>query len=190
MLILGSNGFEMAETREKICELIPDRSGRLLILPLARQTDRQSRERIRNSALLAGFKRDNICVFNEEEPESLDGEHFDYIAVPGGNTFRLLGLVRKYGLDIFIRQQIAEGAVYLGFSAGACLATPDIGYIHGYDDIVEITDGDYRALALTDKYVLCHFDYRDQRDIRHCRDYFGEEPELITIWEHEIVVLP
>ena len=189
MLILGSNGFDMTATRERISELIEDKSGRLLVLPLAREPDSDDRRRLRNSAALAGFIRDNVYVFNEKNPVSLEGEHFDYIAVPGGNTFRLLGQLRKFGLDSFIRQQVSEGAVYLGFSAGACIACPDIEYVRNFDDIVEIKNGDYSALALTDKYVLCHYDFRGPREMRMCRDYIGDEPELITIGEQEIIVL-
>lgn len=189
MIILGSNGFEMTATREKISELIPDKSGRLLIIPLARRTDSHDRERIRNSAVLAGFRRDNVYVFSEDDPADLTGEHFDQISVPGGNTFRLLGLLREYGLDTFIRQQVSEGAVYLGFSAGACIACPDIEYVRNFDDIVQIENGDYSGLALTDKYVLCHYDFRGPREIRQCRDYIGNGPELLAIGEEEIIVL-
>ena len=189
MLILGSNGFELTATRERIAELIEDKSGRLLILPLARDPDSEDRRRLRNSAALAGFVRDNVVVFNEKDPLELAGEHFDYIAVPGGNTFRLLARIRKYGLDSFIKQQVAEGAVYLGFSAGAYLACPDIEYVKHFDDNDLITDGNFRALALTDRYVLCHYDFRGPREVRMCRDYIGEEPELLTIGEEDIIVL-
>ena len=46
------------------------------------------------------------------------------------------------------------------------------------------------ALELTDKYVLCHFDDRGAEEIRMCRSFIGDEPELITINNDQLIVLP
>lgn len=78
----------------------------------------------------------------------------------------------------------------MGFSAGAYLACDDIEYVKHYDKNYDyITDGNFHALGLTDKYVLCHFDYRDEKDIQLCRLHIGDEPELITINNDQLVVL-
>ena len=45
-------------------------------------------------------------------------------------------------------------------------------------------------MGLTEKYVLCHFDSRGEKEIEQCRSYIGDEPELITINDDQLIVLP
>ena len=190
MLILGSYGFSHPLTRTKISGLLPDRTGRMLIIPLAGGSSAaESGSFEKECAVSQGFLPENITVFDENEPDAVREQKFRYIVVTGGNTFTLLHLVRKYGLDGFVRQQVSDGADYIGFSAGACLACPDVGYIRNFDDNIFITDGDFSALGLTDKYVLCHYNLRGFREIRMCREFIGPEPELVTINDDEFVLL-
>lgn len=190
MLILGSYGFSYTQNRLKIGELIPDQSGKMLIIPLACMFGTETGEKEKNCAALLDFKKENIYVFDDSKPNALIGMKFDYIAVLGGNTFKLLYYVKKYHLDSFIRQQVADGAVYLGFSAGAYLVCGNIEYVKNFDDNNHITDGDFTALGLTDKYVLCHFDYKGIDEIKMCRAFLGDEPELLTINNDQFIVLP
>lgn len=53
-----------------------------------------------------------------------------------------------------------------------------------------VRDGDFTALELTDKYVICHFDYRGIEEIKMCRAFLGDEPELLTINNVQFIVLP
>ena len=190
MLILGSYGFSYTQNRLKIGELIPDQTGNMLIVPLACMFEEETGQKEKNCAAMMNFKKENIFVFDGTKPEEYMERNYDYITVLGGNTFKLLYYVKKYHLDSFIKQQVAAGAIYLGFSAGAYLACGNIEYVRNFDDNNHITDGDFTALELTDKYVLCHFDYRGAEEIRMCRSYIGEEPELITINNDQLIVLP
>lgn len=186
MLILGSYGFTDPSVRQQIAKTITDKSGKMLILPLAASDGALMAAKEKHYAAKVGFAEENIYVFDENEPERLLCESFDHIVVPGGNTFKLLFLVRKYGLDAFIKAQVANGAHYLGFSAGAYLACGNIEYVKCFDDDNHIQGGDYTALELTDKYVLCHYDNRGPAEIAMCRNYLGFGPELITIKDSEI----
>ena len=190
MLILGSYGFSHTQVRLKINELIPDHTGNMLIVPLACMFEEETGQKEKNCAAMLGFKMENIFVFDKANPDAYMDKKYDYIAILGGNTFKLLYHVKKYHLDSFIKQQVAAGAVYLGFSAGACLACQDVEYVRNFDDNNHITDGDFTALGLTDKYVLCHFDYRGTEEIKMCRSYIGDEPELITIANDQLIILP
>lgn len=190
MLILGSYGFSHTQVRLKIGELIPDQIGNMLIVPLACMFEEETGQKEKNGAAMLNFKRENIFVFDGAKPEEYMDRKYDYIAVLGGNTFKLLHNVRKYHLDSFIKQQVENGAIYLGFSAGAYLACGNIEYVRNFDDNNHITDGNFTALELTDKYVLCHFDYRGAEEIKMCRDFLGDEPELITINNDQLIVLP
>lgn len=163
----------------------------MLIIPLASFLGMETAERERNCAAMLGFKKENIYILDETKPEELLEMEFRYIAVLGGNTLRLLKLIREYHLDTFIKEQVANGAVYLGFSAGAYLVCDDIEYVKHFDPNDNyITDDDFHALGLTDKYVLCHFDHRGEKEIQLCRLYIGKEPELITLNNDQLVVLP
>ena len=126
MLILGSLGFNYTQNRLKIGELIPEQNGLMLIIPLACTFETETGEKEKNGAAMLDFKRENIYVFDRTKPEVFLNRSYDYIVVPGGNTFKLLHYVREFHLDSFIRQQVENGAVYLGFSAGAYLACQNI----------------------------------------------------------------
>lgn len=52
----------------------------------------------------------------------------DIIFVGGGNTFYLLQELRRSGADKIVVQEVNKGKLYIGESAGAVIACPDIGY--------------------------------------------------------------
>lgn len=191
MLILSSSGFSTTQVRLKIGEIIEDKSKNMLIIPLASTLGMETAERERNCAAMLGFKKENIYILDESKPDELLGMEFGYIAVLGGNTLRLLKKIREYHLDTFIKEQVSNGAIYLGFSAGAYLACDDIEYVKHFDyNDGFITDDNFHALGLTDKYVLCHFDYRGEKEIQLCRLHIGDEPELITLNNDQLIVIP
>lgn len=192
MLILGSSSFYSVAVRQQISDLIKDKSGRMLILPLACDFEEDTGNKEKRCVSDAGFLNENIDVFNQNSPEEFLNKKYDYIVVLGGNTFKLLYFVKKYHLDEFIRQQVDDGAIYLGFSAGAYLACPNIWYVHHFDSnhyIDKDNIKNFDALELTDKYVLCHYDSRGIAEIMLCRKEITMEPELITINETELIVL-
>lgn len=189
MLILGSYGFSHINMRSKIGEVIKDKSGKMLIIPLASMFGTETGEKEKRFASMSGFSADNIYVFDDSRPDELLNMKFDYIVVTGGNTFQLLCYVKKYHLDSFIKEQVNGGAVYMGFSAGAYLVCRDIEYVKNFDNNNHITDGDFSALGLTDKYFLCHFNYRGIQEIKMCRQYLGDEPELITIDDDQLIII-
>lgn len=193
MLILGSHSFYYTSVAQKICELLPDRSGRMLLIGLAMEDDYAPRmlQREINAAVMADFERDRITVFDEKSLESSMQQDYDYIVVLGGNTFRLLHFVRKFGLDAFIKKQVVKGAHYLGFSAGAYLACPDVGFVVGLDENLRILDGNFTALGLTQDYFLCHFGEDDRHDVRklaEIRHQLGEDKKVHPIGMDEVLV--
>lgn len=190
MIILGSYGFGYYIGRPKLSELIKDRSGKMLIIPLASSDEQRAGERETRGAVEAGFQRDNIFVFDKENEDGLLDKDYDHIVVLGGNTFKLLYYVKALGLDRFIKEQVERGAAYLGFSAGAYIACRDIEYVKIFDDNNHIADGDFSALGLTDDYVLCHYDSgRGYEEIRMCRDFIGYENRLRTINDDQFILL-
>jgi dipeptidase E len=76
-------------------------------------------------AALAPLDLDITSVHTTADPVATV-KSSDIILVGGGNTFQLLKLCREKGLLDAIRQQAHEGAVYMGWSAGANLACPTV----------------------------------------------------------------
>ena len=81
----------------------------------------------------------------------------DIIFIGGGNTFFLLQELRRSGADKILVQEVNKGKLYIGESAGAVIACPDIGYCSGMDSpekAPELTD--YTGLGLVDFYIVPH----------------------------------
>ena len=77
--------------------------------------------------------------------------------VSGGNTFYLLQELKKKQLLSLIKEQIADGMVYVGESAGAVITAEDIDYIRLMDD-KEVAGELFDTVALkeADFYLLPH----------------------------------
>lgn len=82
----------------------------------------------------------------------------DLIYLSGGNTFYLLQELRRSGADRWIADLVEEGRPYVGESAGAMVAAPDIGYVQGLDDPARAPDlMGTTGLGLVDFSPLPHF---------------------------------
>ena len=91
------------------------------------------------------------------EAETRMLEELDMIFVGGGNTFFLLQELKRSGADRIIAREAAKGKLYIGESAGAIAACPDIGYSAEMDvpgKAPELTD--YTGMGLVDFYVVPH----------------------------------
>ena len=73
----------------------------------------------------------------------------EFIYITGGNTFYLLQELKRTGADQLIVQEVNRGKIYIGESAGAIVAAPDIAYSAAMDH-VEKAPGlhDYTGLHL------------------------------------------
>ena len=77
--------------------------------------------------------------------------------VSGGNTFYLLQELKKKHLLSLIKEQIADGMVYVGESAGAVITAENIDYIRLMDDKEVAGElSDTVALHEADFYLLPH----------------------------------
>lgn len=78
----------------------------------------------------------------------------DIVMVGGGNTFNLLKQCRERGLLDPIRQAVKNGALYVGWSAGANLACPTI---RTTNDMPIVDPGGLDALNLVKLQINPHF---------------------------------
>ena len=124
----------------------------------------------------------------------------DIIFVGGGNTFFLLQELKRSGADKIISQEVKKGKLYIGESAGAIAACPDIGYSAEMDvpeKAPELTD--YTGMGLVDFYVVPHLGhpemgpgtetiiekYSSELDLKVINDY-----QAILIEGDKVRILP
>lgn len=79
----------------------------------------------------------------------------DYLYISGGNTFFLLQELKRTGADLLMKQQIEQGKLYIGESAGAMIMAPNIGYASMMDQ--RTSQGNDDALNIVDFYPLPHY---------------------------------
>ncbi len=103
-----------------------------------------------------GFSRENIFVFNYYEPEPFYNLDIDAVFIGPGNTFATMMRIRRAGFDKAIVDYVKGGAVYIGSSAGAHIASPSMAHAVRYDpDTYGVTD--FSGLGLCDRIFICHF---------------------------------
>ena len=80
----------------------------------------------------------------------------DIIYISGGNTFYLLGELRKSHVAQTIKDAVQAGKIYIGESAGAIVAAPDTRYATLMDENSP-NMSDFTGLNLVDFCVVPHF---------------------------------
>lgn len=82
----------------------------------------------------------------------------DIIYLTGGNTFFLIDQLKQRGVDQLIEQEIRDGKLYVGESAGAIICAKDLSYIQLMDEVPEgYSQTDYSGLAWIDFYPVPHY---------------------------------
>ena len=84
-------------------------------------------------------------------------EKNEIIYIAGGNSFYLLQELKNVGADQLIIDEVNKGKLYIGESAGAIVAAPDIGYAAAMDNVEKAPElTSYASLNLIDFYVVPH----------------------------------
>ncbi len=93
------------------------------------------------------------AVHGERDPAALV-RHADAVAVGGGNTFHLLARLYRHGLLDAVRARAAEGAPYVGWSAGSVVACPTL---RTTNDMPIVEPPSFAALGLVGLQVNAHY---------------------------------
>jgi dipeptidase E len=89
---------------------------------------------------------------------------FPLVWVRGGNTFVLRAQLARSGADSVLRKLLdADALVYAGYSAGACVMTPDLHGLETMDDPAEVLSAcgiepRWDGLGLVDHRIVPHLD--------------------------------
>ena len=83
----------------------------------------------------------------------------DIIYVNGGNTYFLMEKINQSGFAAVLKDRLRAGALYVGSSAGAVVACPDISFIETMDEPEAASLTDFSGMGLIDFSILPHFDH-------------------------------
>ena len=105
----------------------------------------------------------------------------DYIYLTGGNTFFLLQELKRSGADKIIIEQVEAGKLYIGESAGAMVASPNIEYVKAMDSVKKAPGlENFSALGLVDFYT-----------VPHCTNFpFRKSAEKIIVQHSNLLLYP
>ena len=88
----------------------------------------------------------------------------DVIYVTGGNSYYLLEHMVACDFETILRDRLADGALYIGSSAGMVVACPSIDFIGHLDDPAQANLTDYTGLGLIDFNLMPHTDHPKYKD--------------------------
>jgi dipeptidase E len=110
------------------------------------------------------------------------------VFVTGGYAIFLLQHARRTGFLDAVRPAAAAGRVaYVGFSAGAALAAPDLARYRGDDDPGRVTDT--AGLGLVPFYPLVHADRGREQRYRQLIADEGDRYDFVPIRDDQAVVV-
>ena len=138
-----------------------------------------------------GFKLIDIDVTNEPKESIVKQFNFvDAVFVAGGNCFYLLQqLKQKNVLNELIG--FANKKLYIGSSAGSCIACPSIEYVEKLDSKMDAPLlKDYNSMNLIDKYILPHYQSDDEYT-KLINDIIKDNPSLkfITLTNDQAIIV-
>ena len=162
MLLLSSMDFDNQNSRKIILENLPRdiKECKILYFPNEKFqhyniVNRSYRDRLKK----VGFAKNNIYVFDYDNPEVLGEPELDCIYIGGGNTFKTLQKIREAKADDMIIRYVKDrGATFIGGSAGAHIASRNIAHIKSFDEIPDGFD-DFSGLGLFDGILICHYSH-------------------------------
>lgn len=107
----------------------------------------------------------------------------DFIYVSGGNTFYLLQELKKSMADQLLAEQIDNGKIYIGVSAGSMVLSPDISYVQLIDDRSKAPDLiNFTGLGIIPFYPLPHFMSEPFSDvIEKVLEHYENQLSLVAI---------
>lgn len=141
-------------------------------------SDRWYMEKDKNDLINMKYSITNIDITNEKKEEILNKlNSIDAIFVAGGNCFYLLQQLKQKDI-IEELKEFANNKMYIGSSAGSCIACPSINYVGKLDDKMEAPLlYDYTAMNLIDKYILPHYQ-SDEEYSKLIDEIINDYPDL------------
>lgn len=114
---------------------------------------------------------------------------FDGVYVTGGNSFYLDYILRRTGMDVWLRK-VPKGFVYAGASAGAVVAGTTLRGIQHLDDPAAVQDPSFEGMGLVPFGIIPHWDSAKYgEELRACHMEMAEAGEVKTLTDTEDLVI-
>lgn len=145
----------------------------------------------RNKLVALGFKVKDFDIRDKSEGDIRKTlSQSDIIFVAGGNTFYLLQKAIESGFYKIIKEFISSDKIYIGSSAGSCIAGPDLAPIAPVDDPEKAKLDSTEAFGLVDFVVLPHhgnekYDEIHERIIKEFKDKY----KIVTLTDDQMIVV-
>lgn len=187
----------VANTIERFIEMLPKSPDELTVafVPTAADPykDKWFINEDRNKLKEKGFNVRDVDIKGKKEQELSDElGNVDIVFVAGGNTFYLLEKARESGFDKIVKEIIEKGIIYVGSSAGAVLAGPDIEPVKPFDDPSKTPSlRSFKGLSLVDFVILPHFGkekYKSKYE-EVIKKYSKKGYKFITLTDNQAVVV-
>ena len=113
------------------------------------------------------------------------------IYISGGNTFYLLQELRRSGADNIILQEVNQGKLYIGESAGAVITGTTIEFVQKMDSIKKApTLNDFTGLGLTTFNTLPHYESIPfQKITKKIFEEYQEKFSLVPIHNKQAILV-
>jgi len=188
-LIFSSCDFKNENSKKVILENLgmPIEECRVLFVP----NEKASPQAIRGEKFYLrlesyGFKRENIIVLDYYRTENFTDLSIDAVYVSGGNTFGTMYRLKKHGFADRLIKYVKDGAVYIGGSAGAHIASANMEHVLRYDANSNGIE-DMQGLGLFDGIFICHFSAEREE---HYNQLKASSPyEVYSLTNDETIVL-
>ena len=188
-IILSSCDFRNSDSAKYIYDNLPcpvDQC-KVLYFPNEKATEEAIKsEKFYKRLSEFGFSKENIYVFNYFSPAEFDvNTHIDVIYISGGNTFGTLKRIKESRAEKVILDCLSRGAMYIGGSAGAHIASRSIQHVAKYDvDTYGLTD--CSGLCLFDGILICHYSDLREKDYRTLIE--AGEQKIIKLRDQDFMV--
>lgn len=189
MIIISSYGFGSPIIEHKYKEYINPHGKSVLIIPFAGYSNNAKAQYEKDALKNYGFDDEKIIICDKTNISEIKDMIFNYIYVPGGDSFSLLFSLKKLNLLEVVREFIKKGSTYIGVSAGAYICTSDIEYVTLLEDNNYKFD-DFAALGiLEDNIIICHADQYGYKNILKCKELVPYNKHFLYINNTDVVVI-
>jgi dipeptidase E len=183
-IFLTSNGIAEEKIAQKFLEVLgkDPASARVVIITNAENIEELFFAKNGPEKTLRDLGVKRVKIFNLDDPLHEEGfDKYDAVYVAGGNTFSILNKMRSHAVDLWLKEFVENGGLYVGESAGSIIAGPDI-KIAGYG-----SEGDENRVGLRDHEGL---GFTHKTTFPHYKDELEEEvDEWIRNAEQPVYVL-
>ncbi len=183
----------LLSSNKQIIKSFLEENSKIGFIPTASEldNDRWYMEKDKKDLIEMKYNITNIEITSESKEEILKKlNSVDAIFVAGGNCFYLLQQLKQKDI-IQELIEFANNKIYIGSSAGSCIACPSINYVSKLDDKEDAPLlNDYHAMNLIDKYILPHYK-SDEEYTKLINEIIEDYPNLqfITLTNEQAIIV-